>query len=163
MSATENAFDVFHPSIEFEHEALMITRPNDFNEPVSAHNSLSFISQSTTLFLKLTTLYMILKSPWLMKWKFKKPLVMLPSLLYMIQKLRKKKQKFCIRFVKVAEEEIQFLNWSCIFNFKSNASYTETIIETWFTERWFTKISVIKLKISIQISIEIVLLGFITE
>ena len=52
MNATENALDVSLPSTEFEHQALMIIRPNNFNELGSAHISLSFISQSTMPFFE---------------------------------------------------------------------------------------------------------------
>ena len=50
MSATENALEVLLPSSEFEHQALMITLPNDYKEPVSPQSLLFDLSQNTTLF-----------------------------------------------------------------------------------------------------------------
>ena len=59
------------------------------------HKSRSLFFLKILLFLlKLRTFYMVLAPLWLMKWKFKQPLVLLLYLLYMIEKLRKK-WKFC--------------------------------------------------------------------
>ena len=43
--------------------------------------------------------------------------------------------------------------WSCIFQFKGYASYSETIIETWYTSRIFRNISFIWKKVPFYISI----------
>ena len=41
MSATEKTLEVSVPSTEFEHQALMIPVPIDYEEPVSLQSSLS--------------------------------------------------------------------------------------------------------------------------
>ena len=50
LSATEKGLDVFFPSTEFEHQALMITVLNDYKELVSPQSSLWDFSQKITPF-----------------------------------------------------------------------------------------------------------------
>ena len=47
MSATENAKEVSLPSLDFEHQALINTVPNEYKERVSPQGSFSDFSQNT--------------------------------------------------------------------------------------------------------------------
>ena len=52
-STTENAMEVSLPSTEFEQQALMITVPKDYKEPISSQSSPSDFSQNSTPFTKI--------------------------------------------------------------------------------------------------------------
>ena len=50
MSATEKTLKISFPSIEFEHQALVITAPNDYKGILSLRTSFSDLSQNSTPF-----------------------------------------------------------------------------------------------------------------
>ena len=50
MSATENAKEVSLPSLDFEHQSLINTVPNEYKERVSPQGSVSDFSQNTAPF-----------------------------------------------------------------------------------------------------------------
>ena len=52
MSTTEIALELPFTSIESEYQALMITVPNDYKEPVSPQSSFSNFSQPTAPFIE---------------------------------------------------------------------------------------------------------------
>ena len=98
------------------------------------HKSRSLIFHKLSLRLvKLGIFYMILTPLWMMKLNFTKPLLVLLQLSYLTHKLGLKR-KSCTWFCKVSVEKLQHFNQACFFNFKCNASYTEAIIEAWFTK-----------------------------
>ena len=48
MIASEKTSEISVPSTDFEHQALVITVPNHYNETVSPQSSLSELSRNTT-------------------------------------------------------------------------------------------------------------------
>ena len=76
-STTENTLDAFLPSTDFADQALLITVPNDYEEPLSSQSSLSELSQNTTLFIEAKTSLQVSNPSPIDEMDFKKPLVVL--------------------------------------------------------------------------------------
>ena len=90
MSAIEISVEVSLFSSEFEHQALMITVSNDYEE-IFHHKARSLIFLIILLpLLKIGSFHVVLTPLELMELKFEKPILGLLYLLYMIQKLREK-------------------------------------------------------------------------
>ena len=53
MSTPAKTLEASPPSTELEHQALVITVPNDYKETISTQSPLSIFSQNTTVLLKL--------------------------------------------------------------------------------------------------------------
>ena len=90
MSTIEKTLDSSLPSIEIEYQALVITIPNDCEEPVSAQSSLSDFPQNTSLFTEVRNSIHGSEDSLNDEIIFRKPLVMPLELLQMFQKFRKK-------------------------------------------------------------------------
>ena len=125
MSTTEKAFEVSLLFTDFEHQALVTNVPNDYKELVSSQSSLNGLAQNATPFTEVRKSLNGFSAFLMMKWKFEKPVVVLPQLFNMIQKLKLKNSAPVFSKWLEMKNNILILH----FDFRCNASYSEAIIE----------------------------------